>query len=466
MKKNNGQKLRVRSIERREKPDYLKRLRSSKWLQITNLNPKVSEEQLIQHIQQATNVEPEFTEIRRHLRSDYPCIADVEFAKMEDKFKVINKLKMTLFQGYKMWIQPRTEMIDERFPDLKGEKKEVNICHLPLDMKDPSEIEKLCAEHGKVENVDMYLTDKDGYFNRMATVIMSSCDEAAKVFDALEEIEMKDSTITTAYESAHVRDLGKKHWNYSHSMMSLLIFGFPMNTNKVDICEFVMQVVDERPLRIQMDVDKVWKSAMVKAQVIFSKNQLVAECIENLKGSSFRGMKLDLHMQHIDPKQNPIGTDKIKMENLASDVTEQMIANHLFKCSEIIHRPRKIGLRGNSQNKVAIVQLSSAEDAQKMRDNVCMTTLEGKKCWVELVMIKEDGSGNYISRYSALRGQSKGVRVQSTKLNVQKKFIKAQELKTAKKKIVGTKAQTKGGKLKSMLKKKRKKLIKKKGVKK
>jgi len=318
------------------------------------------------------------------------------------------------------------------------------ICHLPLDMNDPSEIAKMCSKYGKVDNV-ILLRDPLGYFRRTANVEMSSDEEADALFDGLHEKEINGCTITTAY----YRNEDKKT-----CYERLCIFGVPESVSREDICKFVKQGEDERPVHVQMTRIGNQKSKMM-AEVAFSKRGMAFRCLMKLKRKQFDGNTVKLTTTNVfgDPK---IYTE-IQMENLPSSVTEQMIADHLADYSKITNPPQRIQIKLNrKKTPFALVELQTKEDAQMVWKNVNGTKLSGKWC--------------NLSRFALTALFPDMIPGHSTGRNP---TVNAKKLKKVKNRIiVKEEDQTENGKLKKKLmgkqakkRKKRKKAKKGKGVK-
>jgi len=275
-------------------------------------------------------------------------------------------------------------------------------------------------------------------------VEMSSNEQADALFDGLHEKKVNGCTITTAY----YRNEDKKTCHER-----LCIFGVPESVSREDICKFVKQGADKRPVDVRMTRIGKQKSKMM-AKVAFPKRGMAFRCLIKLKGKQFGGntVKLTTTNAFGDPR-NYTG---IAMWNLPSEVTEQMIADHLRDYSKITNPPQSIRLF-RSERTSAMVKLQTHEDAQMVVQNVNGTKLNGRICWVH--PRKEE----YHPFLTEIRG----------KLSRRKPAVNAKELKKVKKKIIVKEVdQTKNGKLKKKLmgkqakkEKKRKKAKKGKGVK-
>merc|ERR1719334_2578839 len=144
------------------------------------------------------------------------------------------------------------------------------------------------------------------------------------------------------------------------------------------------------------------------------------------------------------------------MWNLPSNVTEQVIADHLRDYSKITNPPQSIKLF-RSERTSAMVKLQTHEDAQMVVQNVNGTKLNGRICWVHP---RKEEHHPFLTE---IRG----------KLSRRKPAVNAKKLKKVKNKIiVKEEDQTKNGKLRKKLmgkqakkEKKRKKAKKGKGVK-
>merc|ERR1719295_1646193 len=220
--------------------EEIKELEKSKRLKITNLKHGISDKQLTDHIRKETEITPKSVEIHRHSEGQYPSFAFVQMEKKKHTKKAMEKLQMTSFQGQKMWIRHCRDTV--RNEHLKGCTSAVCLEHLPLETNETSDIQKikkLCAKHGKVKFVKLH--KRNGYFGRSANVIMSKCEEADAVFDALHETEIGGCTITTRFISENANS------------NCLSITGLPKTVTKPDICELVKEAVDERPLCIRIN---------------------------------------------------------------------------------------------------------------------------------------------------------------------------------------------------------------------
>merc|ERR1719295_276982 len=84
----------------------------------------------------------------------------------------------------------------------------------------------------------------------------------------------------------------------------------------------------------------------------------------------------------------------VRMDNLSRNVTEQIIVDHLKKYSKIKNPPKMVKLVHHSSDEskmgFAFVELASHDDAQKVIDNVHLTKLEGRKCWIDLCSDVDD----------------------------------------------------------------------------
>ena len=175
-----------------------------------------------------------------------------------------------------------------------------------------------------------------------------------------------------------------------------------------------MEAVDERPLSISfiLGSDKASRKAFVK----FSKHDLVAQCMLKLRGKELGGRKVTLTEQS-SKKHNPrLETSTwIRISNVDLDLTQQSIADHLRKHSKITGRPKTISLRRDvsdeAQKQTVYVELETKEDALLAVANVCMTELEGKRCWVERVTSQ--------GRKETLRGKTEKVILRNLDKNVE-----------------------------------------------
>lgn len=383
MNNNKGRKLwarmsKIRGLTLKD----ISQIENAKWLKITHLSPKVTEEQLTQHIRNETNVIPKCIEIFRHVpkQKDYPTIAFVQIEDLNDTKKVMRKLHMTSLEGQRVWIRQHVGLETERNEYLRGLSKRVDLWNLPSEIDGPSEIEKLCAEYGKVEKVKLRTCDTGAYYTRRAEVRMSSSEEAAAVFDALHGKEFRGCIITTANRTKNVD---------SRTVRTLLLTGNLEGVSKPKICAFLTHVVKEPPLRIVLHRNNQECSEM-SVSVVFSDQELVQKCITKLNGKTIRGnVVIKLQERRRGHIFAAIMTSTvISMENLPRTVTEGIITDHLRKYAKITNEPKCIRLLQDSNNETkmgyAIVELQSCEDAQMVINNINLTEIEGTKCWIQL----------------------------------------------------------------------------------
>merc|ERR1719193_2073009 len=156
-------------------------LEQTQWLKITNLDSKVSEKQLKEHILNKSKQNPKFLEIYPHSKGSKAPFAIVQMNTHKDAEKAINGLRSTKLGGKKMTTQSHRGNHHYRGEFKKGSTNEVIVCHLPMNMKE-SEIRKMCSEYGTVKAVKINM-NKKGYSSRSAFVTMSSNQEASSLFD-------------------------------------------------------------------------------------------------------------------------------------------------------------------------------------------------------------------------------------------------------------------------------------------
>merc|ERR1719228_2536359 len=113
---------------------------------------------------------------------------------------------------------------------------------------------------------------------------MSSNEEADALFDGLHEKEINGCTITTGYDH-YKKKVTRYEW--------LCIFGVPESVSREDICKFVKQGEDERPVHVQMTRIGKQKSKMM-AKVAFPKRGMAFRCLMKLKGKQFDGNSVKL----------------------------------------------------------------------------------------------------------------------------------------------------------------------------
>merc|ERR1712224_950796 len=133
----------------------------SEWLQITNLDPQVSEKQLAAHILKESKKKPKFLEIHHHSKGEYPSFAIVQMKALKDAEAVIEKLRMTKLKGQKMWIRKCGGRHPHRCEFRKGATRRVVLGHLPMGIE-KEEIDKMCSKYGTVKAVKINV-DKEGY---------------------------------------------------------------------------------------------------------------------------------------------------------------------------------------------------------------------------------------------------------------------------------------------------------------
>jgi len=288
MKKNGGSKIEVEMMSGyRERSDPFE----GEWLKIVNLDPKVSEKQLVDHIQNKSKKKPKFLEIHPHSKGEYPSFAIVQMETLKDAEAVIEKLRMTALKGQKMWTRKCRERYSHRAEFKKGSTTEVMLGHLPMDMEE-GEIRKMCSKYGTVKRVKINV-DKEGYYSRSAMVSMSGKNEASRVFDGLHQKKVSGCNITTMF------------WTRHSGTNTLYIGGCPESVSQEDIRKFVSGAVDERPLHIKL-VDSTQDSSK-GVFVVFSKFDVVAQCIRKLKGKKLGGVNVKVNTAKPNNKEARFG---------------------------------------------------------------------------------------------------------------------------------------------------------------
>jgi len=257
--------------------ERIKYIEESKWLRISNLKDGISENELAKYIRKESKLNPESVEIEQ---TSSP-FAFVQMETSNDAQNVVRKLQMSSLKGQKMWIQQCRPLRFFRNEHFRGIHKRLFLCRLPQDVE-AAEITKMCGEHGDVKKVKV-AAEELGYSQRRALVVMSTAEEAAAVFDALHQEEVRGCTITTAFKTK------------CPNTNSVFIGWFPESVGKVDVYKFVKQAVNERPLSVDMFSSR--KDSEKAAFVVFSNNDLVVRCIAKLNGKKLGGNKVRINEQ-------------------------------------------------------------------------------------------------------------------------------------------------------------------------
>merc|ERR1719474_761314 len=213
---------------------------------------------------------------------------------------------------------------------------------------------------------------------KVAYVQMETLKEAEKVIDKVRMTELEGQKMWA--QKCREKGIAVQ----SMKTYSLSIGWFAEKVDKEDVYEFVGKAVDERPLRIHF-VNR-GQDPNIAAMLTFSESDIVAQCISKLNGKKLGGVKVEVNTAKFDDQKT--SSTEIKMDNLSRKVTEQHILNHFRKYSKISNPPTSISLRHHPSDEdkmgFALIEMASHEDSLKVIQNVTMTELKGRKCFVEI----------------------------------------------------------------------------------
>jgi len=265
---NDGKKVNVRVMK--DQSQLTDKLSGSEWLRISNLNPSVSEKELMEQIRGICK--PKFLEFHRHSDQKLPSFAFVQMNSSKDAEKVVKTLRMKEIDGQKVWARKAKQWGSDRNEKLKGEATCVLIRGLPAGMKE-HEVEKLCAKHGNVKSVRM-ANGVPGYAPRSAFVHMSNAREAASVFKELNEKSHKKSTLFTSFWKGPKTD-------------RVFIGWFPKSVTQDEIKAFVQKATKHKPTAVHVKTLEEKKCATV----IFDNVLAAGQCLQ-LSGQRIQGKKV------------------------------------------------------------------------------------------------------------------------------------------------------------------------------
>jgi len=274
---SDGEKVKVQILEDYKEQNNNNRALSSTHLKITNLDPAVREGKLRGMINDLSSMNPPFLELHLHSEGELPSYAIVGMATHQQAQEVVDKLIMAEIAGQRVWAKQTPK--PRRNPVLRGKVNSLEIGHLPLNME-MDEIEAMCAEYGDVLRVKEDL-DRNGYFQRSASVVMSTAKEAAAVFDRLHDEKVRGCRIITRFRIPNTT--------------KLFIGWFPKSVTKEDVSQFVIRrgrTPGREPFSIDL-VDGKTDSNRAAFVELFDPQE-VAECVSKLNGKELGGVEVSV----------------------------------------------------------------------------------------------------------------------------------------------------------------------------
>jgi len=268
---NDGRKVNVRVMK--DQSQFTDKLSGSEWLKITNLNPSVSEKELMEQIRGIAK--PKFLEFHRHSDEELPSFAVVQMKSSNDADKVVKALRMKKIDGQKVWARKAKQWGSDRNEKLKGKHTCLLIRGLPVGMEE-REVKELAAKHGNVKLVRM-ANGIPGYAPRSAFVHMSNARDAASVFEELNEKSHQKSTLFTSF--------------WMPKTKSVFIGSFPRSVTKEDIKGFIRKATNHEPTQIHFRPVKGDKKI---ATVTFKDSAAVGQCL-GLSGKKIQGEKVKVY---------------------------------------------------------------------------------------------------------------------------------------------------------------------------
>jgi len=207
--KNNQKRIKVKLGVRTPhffQSDWKERLKTFKWLRITNLPNLTVDKNLRKYIRETSGKDPNFVQVLRHSKPECASMAMVEMRSPEDAQIAMDKCHMTQFGGStKMWIVrnrgQRKGADTMRFEHFKRYCWKLEINNLPVKWNE-HEIRELCSKYGTVLEV-INLKNSLGYFLRAAAVTMSTIQQAGKLFDALNGRKVEGRILETRYRGLY-----------------------------------------------------------------------------------------------------------------------------------------------------------------------------------------------------------------------------------------------------------------------